>query len=299
MQPQFPIYIPSKSRASTATTPRVLEDMGVDYRIVVEEQQYKEYSEYFKKSRLLVLDPKYYAEYDACMEIEEGESKGSGPARNFIWEHSISEGHDWHWTMDDNIYEFLRLHKNQKIAVGDGTIFVAMEDFSLRYENVAMAGPHYRGFADARKKMPPFITGTRVFSCNLIRNDLPFRWRGRYNEDVDLSLRMLKAGWATIQFFAFLQDKAKTQTFAGGNTEAFYAKEGTYLKSKMLVDLHPDVTELAWRFGRVHHHVDYSQWRGMPLIKKKDYQSSKNNPYKMKLVNKTRSGKKSGKKYLD
>jgi len=44
----------------------------------------------------------------------------------------------------------------------------------------------------------------------LIRNDVPYRWRGRYNEDTDLSLRMLKDRWCTIQFNAFLQGKAAT-----------------------------------------------------------------------------------------
>lgn len=33
----------------------------------------------------------------------------------------------------------------------------------------------------------------RAFPCILIQNDIPFRWRGRYNEDTDLSLRALKA----------------------------------------------------------------------------------------------------------
>jgi hypothetical protein len=38
-----------------------------------------------------------------------------------------------------------------------------------------------------------------------------------------------------VQFYAFLQYKLTTQTLKGGNTEAFYAEEGTLPKSKMLV----------------------------------------------------------------
>ena len=95
----------------------------------------------------------------------------------------------------------------------------------------------------------------------LIKNDLPIRWRGRYNEDTDLSLRVLKAGLCTVQFNAFLQEKATTQTLKGGNTDEFYAKEGTLPKSQMIAELHPDVAKVVWRFNRWHHHVDYRAFK--------------------------------------
>lgn len=284
MQPRFPLYIPSKSRAETATTPRFLDSIGVPYRLVVEEQQYDEYLNFFPAEKLLILDKTFQDNYDTFDDLGNTKSKGPGAARNFIWEHSISEGHDWHWVMDDNITLFARLHKNQRIPVGDGTIFHAMEDFVLRYENIAMAGPQYWMFAPSRAKLPPFVVGTRIYSCNLIRNDVPFRWRGRYNEDTDLSLVMLKAGMQTVQFNAFLQYKLTTQTLGGGNTEAFYAGEGTLPKSKMLVDMHPDVAKLVWKFGRWHHHVNYNPYKDIPLIKKKDFVEPSENPYKFKLT---------------
>jgi hypothetical protein len=284
MQPRFPLYIPSKSRAETATTPRFLDSINVPYRLVVEEQQYAEYAEFFPADKLLILDKTFQDNYNTFDDLGNTKSKGPGAARNFIWEHSIAEGHDWHWVMDDNITLFARLHKNQRIPVGDGTIFHAMEDFVLRYENIAMAGPQYWMFAPSRSKLPPFVVGTRIYSCNLIRNDVPFRWRGRYNEDTDLSLMMLKAGWQTVQFNAFLQYKLTTQTLGGGNTEAFYAGEGTLPKSQMLVDMHPDVARLVWKFGRWHHHVNYNPYKDIPLIKKKDFVEPVENPYKFKLT---------------
>jgi hypothetical protein len=117
---------------------------------------------------------------------------------------------------------------------------------------------------------PPFILNTRIYSCNLIRNDAPFRWRGRYNEDTDLSLRMLKAGWCTVQFNAFLQWKKWTQQLKGGNTAEFYAREGTLAKSQMQVAMHPDVSRLVWKFGRWHHHVDYRRFRKNTLRRRPD-----------------------------
>lgn len=284
MNPSFPLYIPSKGRHDTRLTVKALQSMGVPFFIVVEEQQYRDYTSVIDKKSVLVLDKKYQREYDTFDDLGDTKSKGPGAARNFAWDHAMSNGHSWHWVMDDNIKSFYRLNKNLKVPVSDGTIFRAMEDFCLRYKNVAMAGPNYFMFAFRKSKMPPFIANTRIYSCNLIRNDVPFRWRGRYNEDTDLSLRMLKAGWCTIQFNAFLQEKMRTQTLKGGNTEEFYAKDGTYPKSKMQVDMHPDVSKLAWRFGRVHHYVDYGPFKKNKLLLRDDIEiPQRPNEYGMKL----------------
>ncbi|MCW9550747.1 MULTISPECIES: GREB1-related protein [Klebsiella] len=253
MNPNFPLYIVSKGRWESRLTAKTLERLQVPYFIVIEEQEYAQYSAVIDKEKILVLDKRYQREYDTFDELGLTKSVGPGAARNFVWDHSIAGGYPWHWVMDDNIRAFYRLHKNKRLRVGDGTIFRCMEDFVLRYENVAMAGPNYYMFVPDRQKCPPFITNTRIYSCNLIRNDSPFRWRGRYNEDTDLSLRMLKAGWCTIQFNAFLQNKVATQKIKGGNTAEFYAQEGTYNKSRMQVEMHPDVSRMVFKFGRVHH----------------------------------------------
>lgn len=270
MNPNYPIYIVSKGRADTRMTARALEQIGVPYHIVIEEQEYDQYAAVIDAKKILVLDKKYQRHYDTFDDLGLTKSVGPGAARNFAWDHSIANGFAWHWVMDDNIRHFFRLHKNKRIRVGDGTIFRCMEDFVQRYENVGMAGPNYAMFAPERDKLPPFVTNTRIYSCNLIRNDLPLRWRGRYNEDTDLSLRMLKAGWCTVQFNAFLQQKIQTQKIKGGNTAEFYAKEGTYNKSKMQVEMHPDISRMTHRFGRVHHYVDYRGFKKLRLRLRED-----------------------------
>lgn len=287
MMPQFALYIPSKGRYKTRLTSDALTKMQCPHYIIVEAQEYDLYLAETKDNplvSLLELPEKYKQEYDCFDNLGLTKSTGPGPARNFAWDHSIENGHQWHWVMDDNIREFLRLYNNLKIRVLDGVFFRIQEDFCLRYKNVGMAGPNYRSFASQNSQVPAFVTNTRIYSCNLIRNDTPFRWRGRYNEDTDLSLRMLKAGWATVQFNAFLQDKLRTQVLGGGNTEEFYRHEGTLAKSQMQVDMHPDVSELVWRFGRVHHHVNYAPFKAIPLLFQDDYQKiSGVNDYGMQL----------------
>lgn len=263
MKPRYPIYIVSKGRAHRQYTSASLSKMRVPHRIIVEPDEMEAYRVHENAYAKLLLFPKqvYHEAYEVCDDLGLTKGPGPGPARNFAWDHAISQGAPWHWVMDDNIMGFFRLNHNLKTPVADGSILRAMEAFVERYDNVAMAGPNYFMFAPRKAKLAPFVTNTRIYSCNLIRNDTPYRWRGRYNEDTDLSLRMLKDGWVTVQFYAFLQNKATTQTLKGGNTAEFYAKEGTKAKSQMLYDLHPDVTQLVYRFGRDHHWVDYSRFR--------------------------------------
>lgn len=287
VDPRFPFYIPSKGRADSRMTSKALTLLGVPHFIVVEPQEVDAYRRAVRGSLATVveLDLDYKRRYETCDDLGDTKGTGPGPARNFIWDHSIANGHPWHWVMDDNIRWFCRLNKNIKAKVTDGSAFAAMEDFCLRYRNVAMAGPNYEMFAPRKQKMPPVAFNTRIYSCNLIRNDVPFRWRGRYNEDTILSLDMLKAGWCTVQFNAFLQHKIRTQVLGGGNTAEFYAREGTLPKSQMQVRVHPDVSRIVWRFGRVHHHVDYTPFKANKLVRRDGVQVEEGtNDYGMRLV---------------
>jgi hypothetical protein len=174
---------------------------------------------------------------------------------------SISRGQRYHWVMDDNLHDFHRLHQNAKIPIRSNKGFLATEHFVQRFENVPLAGLNYYGFCKTTDSVPPYVLNTRIYSCLLIRNDIGLRWRGRYNEDTDLSLRVLKRGDCTIQMNQFLCGKVTTQRMKGGNTDEFYAEEGTLPKSQMLADLHPDVAKVVWRYNRWHHHVDYGQFK--------------------------------------
>jgi len=275
--PQFPLYIPTKGRSQYMHTSIALTAMDVPHFLIVEPQEVEAYIQSVEQkglmAEILPLDMSFKDQYDTCDDLGLSKSTGPGPARNFAWEHSKGRGHAWHWVMDDNIEWFFRFNYNLKTPCRHPAFFRAQEDFCLRYQNIAMAGPNYFMFASRKQKAPAFVTNTRIYSCNLIRNDVPFRWRGRYNEDTILSLDMLKADWCTVQFNAFLQYKMKTQIITGGNTDEFYWNEGskekgkryadggTSAKSQMLVNVHPDVSSLSDRFSREHHHVDYSGFR--------------------------------------
>mgnify|MGYP003634964831 FL=1 len=282
MNPEYPIYVVSKGRWESRLTSRALEEMNVPYHIIVEKTEYENYAAVIDPSKILVTPETYNQEYDTFWEDDDSRI-GPGAARNFAWQHSIDRGYDWHWVLDDNLDAFHRMNRNIKAEVTSGTVFKCMEDFVMRYDNIAIAGPNYYNFAKTTDALAPYVKNTRIYSCLFIRNDIPYRWRGRYNEDTDLCLRVLKDGLATIQFNAFLQGKVTTQRMKGGNHEQFYDKDGTYLKSKMLEDMHPDVAKVVWRFNRWHHHVNYKPFKHISLGNRVDNIPLEVNNYGMKL----------------
>ena len=283
MKNRFPIYIISKGRFNRRPTANALESMGVDYYIVVEKNEYDDYKKVVKGT-VLILPQEYKDNYDRFWD-DDDYRHGAGAARNFCWEHSIENGFDWHWVMDDNIEAIERYNNNMKVRCNTPTPFYVMEEFALRYKNLAICGPNYSHFCPASEGRKPLYFNTRIYSTLLIRNDIPYRWRGRYNEDTDLSLRVLKDGWCTVQFNTFLQGKRATQTVKGGNSKEFYDEEGTYNKSKMLEDMHPDVAKVIRQYNRWHHYVNYKPFKNN-ILEFKDgcnYSDGINN-YGMKLI---------------
>jgi hypothetical protein len=248
--------------------------MGVPYRIAVEPQEFDQYAAVIEPAKVLTLPFSNLGQ-------------GSIPARNWVWEHAIAEGHERHWILDDNIAWFARILRNQKVKLGDGVCFAASEDFVDRYQNVALAGLQYEMFVPALRKVRPVILNTRIYSCILIRNDLPFRWRGRYNEDTDLSLRILKAGWCTILICAFVCKKIATMMMKGGNSDELYKSDGRLKMAQSLQQQHPDVTKIIRKWGRWQHQVDYRRFKFNKLKRKPGVViPDGNNEYGMRLVTK-------------
>lgn len=253
--PKYPVYIISKGRWESRLTAKALMKRSIPFSIVIEPQEFEEYSRVIPRENILVLPFSNLGQ-------------GSIPARNWVWEHSIQQGADRHWILDDNIRSFFRLTNNIKYRTTDGSTFVAIEECVDRYENVALAGMQYAMFTPRRKVFSPVIINTRVYSCILIQNNLPFRWRGKYNEDTDLSLNVLKSGLCTILFNAFPCEKMATMTMRGGNTNDLYQDKGRLKMALSLKKQHPEITRIVWKWGRWQHHVDYSSFKNNPLILK-------------------------------
>jgi hypothetical protein len=256
--PRSPVYIVSKGRWQTRHTMRALDAMGVPYFVVVEPQEADQYA----RALMGTLGLTAY-----LLVLPETPPPGSGsiPARNWAWDHAQEIlGADAHWCLDDNLRGFHVLQDNRIIPAKTGALFDLAEAWCAQYTNIGLAGFQYSGLVKRRFARPPFMLNTRIYSCLYIPHarldrTLADRWRGVYNEDTDLSLRVLKAGLVTVLFYMFLAKKLPSRSQRGGNTDSIYAiPDAATQFAESLRAQHPDVVRIARRYGRTHHVVDYT-----------------------------------------
>lgn len=251
MNPRWPVFIPSKGRSETRLTVKMFDRLNVPYTVFVEPQEYDTYAAVIDPDRLHALPHR---------------DKGLTVTRNYIWDYAECLGVEWFWTFDDNIGGLYRFNQNLKTPCADATVMAVIEDFVSRYENLAIAGMNYFMFVKRKYVIPPYILNTRVYSNMLIRtlaggaDGSPYRNVTFFNDDTDLCLRVLKDGWTTVLFNAFLIEKQTTMTVSGGMTDYYEATDRRREFAEELQRAHPDVVRVTEKWGRWHHHVDYSRF---------------------------------------
>ena len=295
INPKYPIYIISKGRWKKRLTSRTCEEAGIPYKIVVEKQEYDEYAKVIDPKKILILPDKFIK-----VETDKFKIRSSIPARNFVWDHAVKSGAKKHWILDDNIDGFYRWNFNSRFKINSGVLFKLIEDYVSRFTNILQSGMNYRMFYPDRQPKPPVVFNTRIYSCILNDHRIDklvdnIRWKNmNFNEDTDLSLRILKKGYATAQFNAFLCGKEGNLTSKGGNTQTQYTigndpkninTKNILLKAQSLVKQHPDVARVVHRYKRgIHHHVDYSGFKDNELGYKNPKILKGTKEYNMKLV---------------
>lgn len=253
--PRYPIYVPSYNRWETCQTARFLIRDRCPFTLVVRAEQEEQYRSSFPDTPILTL-PADIGEH----------GPGVVPTRRWIREHSIAAGHDRHWQLDDNMHRMYRMFRGDRMPCNSRIGFAVCEDFTDRYTNVGISGCNYHMFTP--KGTPtPYWLNCHVYSITLINNRMtnldgePITWRGSYNEDTDLCLQALSAGWCTIQLNAFAVDKIATMIVRGGNTDEMYQGDGRTHMARELERRWPYVVTTNRRFGRAQHHIRGS-WRG-------------------------------------
>ena len=246
-KPVFPIYIISKGRYEKTLTADSFEQSGIDYLIAVEPQEYDLYCQKLGENRVLKLPFSNLG-------------LGSYPARNFCWEHAKANGHKYHWLFDDNIRGLCKWINGKRTTIKDlqsGLIYVEL--FTIK-NNIDINGFEYRYFV-TKSPPKPFKTNIHVYSAMLIQNDLPYRWRLKYNEDVDLCLQVLHNGGSTASCVYYMINKTSTVAkMKGGNQTELYQgnkAEKNLLKAKMLEAVWPQYVKTVIRFNRHHHLINW------------------------------------------
>jgi len=273
LRPRYPIYVPSKGRANACLTARFLDADNVDFHIVVEPQEHDDYASRFGEDRILTLPFSNLGQ-------------GSIPARNWIREHSIEAGHKRHWQIDDNCRGVRRLYKGKRIPCDSGIALRCVEDFTDRYTNIGISGMNYQMFV-LNDTPTPFYLNCHVYSCSLVSNEMPHKWRGRYNEDTDLCLQVLSAGLCTVALNVFMIDKMTTMKMKGGNSDELYQGDGRAVMARSLERAWPYIVETKRRFNRPQH-VVRNNWKGFDTKLERrtdiDWDALGKDEYGLKLV---------------
>lgn len=244
---EYPVYIVSKGRAFNPLTAKNFEAAGIDYLIAIEPQEKEEYEKVLASKRLLVLPFSNLG-------------LGSFPARNFCWEHSKNRGYKYHWIFDDNILFFMKWVdgiRQKCLDINSALLYV--EQF-VKKQTIDIGGFEEPNFS-VRIPKKPFKINCHVYSALLIRNDLPFRWRLKYNEDIDLCLQVLHNGGKTSSCVYYLANKVSTaDKMKGGNQDELYKlndPKKKLLKAKMIQKQWPQYAKTVIRFNRIHHLIDW------------------------------------------
>jgi hypothetical protein len=271
MANKYPIYIPSKGRCDVSYTAKLFIEDKVDFKIVVEPQEYNEYCKKIGNKYILSL-PK--------------DNQGSIYSRLWIREHSIQNGYDRHWQFDDNIKIFRRLHKGKRIKCNANIGIEVIEDFTDRYKNIALSGFNYTFFVMNERKSP-FVKNCHCYSAFLLDNRTEYKWRTKWNYDVDICLQIVNSGYhCTVQFNAFTVDKCATMTVKGGHTSSYNILDTRYKGAMELKKQWPQYVKVVEKYGRWHFSIK-NAWRDFkqPLIRRTDidWNNIKNKKYNIKL----------------
>jgi hypothetical protein len=259
---KYPIFIVSKGRdlsLKKTMTWDILDELGLDYKIVVEQnQQY--YKDRFGDKVLFITD-KYQNDKDIDFSVRQ---------RSFIVDYCNENGINSHWDMDDNIFQFSYHNRLQDKKIISKVPLHYIEYIHDKY-NFSMSG-----FSEFGKNLPVRSQETReknmfsrVFSCMLINNknlkEKGLNFIGKYNEDLVLNLNCLTNGLNIYRTHQFKIGKPTTsntdkrKSMIGGNSEV-HKEGGIERRVKYVCEKFPKYVKECKRNSKsydVHFEVNY------------------------------------------
>lgn len=280
---EYPIFVISYNRAKNHTTAKWLAKYGVKHYMILHKEQIEEYKKYQtpemkQYTTFIEFDDSYKLKYETCDDIPHRiQNAGSGAERNFAWDYSIKLGAKAHWLMDDNM-AFMHITGKSTIGKKAGTYirkrcdkeafqtkFHKAEHFFNKYENLLMLELAQNDFF-FNVRDTTYALNTRCFSCNLISNDMPIRWCGRYNEDVILSTDIMVAGYCIASYIGGVRKaKQSARCAVGGNhatktgdvnslyQDGFDYRNSSLKKTNLLLKVYPQFYRKVIKYGRIHH----------------------------------------------
>jgi len=220
---KYTIYIPSKGRPTRNKTAKLLKNLN--YKIVVEPQDYDDYSKVYPAESLVKLD---------------FNDRGLAYVRNYINQYSRCRGELYHWQMDDDVdcFKFRKKNYTKNETIEPLLAISIVEQCMDMFTNVAISGIGANAFAFA--KHYPVQKNRLTYQCMLINNLIENEWKMGGVEDWYYTFDVLEQGYCTLAFHHIMTQTSSTMQSPGGSTDIHFAGDKRKLLYEQFIKLWPN-----------------------------------------------------------
>lgn len=252
----YTIYIPSKGRPTKNKTAKLLQ--GLNYKIVVEPQDYVNYNVVYSDNHLV------------CLDKNDG---GLAYARNYIKNYSKNMGEMFHWQMDDDVdcFKFRRKGLTKNETVSPLMAISIVETCMDMFTNVAISGIGSNAFAFSKKQA---VQKNRLpYQCVLVNNSVVNEWKMGGVEDWYYMFDVLEQGYCTLAFHHIMTQTSPTGAVAGGSTgmhfngnkrKLLYEEFIKHWPGRFIIKEYPDSIK-RWRLQPIRKFFD--DYKQFPILK--------------------------------
>ena len=196
---RYKIYIPSKWRVDLCLTAELLDKYWLEYKLVIEPQEYESYKKKYGEGKLLQLDKN---------------DQGLPYSRNWIIEYSKSLWDKYHWQFDDDVIDIKIREQDKNISINPYLILEQIEDYVDKYNNIAVAWLRDITYAWSQKDILSF--NKLVTSTFLVNNAVDVRFQNNVIWMNDWCLQVLLKWYCTVLFNRLIHHKKPDQKFPWG-----------------------------------------------------------------------------------
>lgn len=256
----YNIFVPSKNRVKGSTTIKLLLNSNLNFHVVVEPQDHKEYLKAYPKAKFLTLPLN---------------NQGISYVRNSILNYARENNIMWYWQLDDDITGFFEVvnKRCKKVSIQEALskaeeIVKELKDskiaqFSLEYQQIAWAQQKdyvYNGYCD-------------VVNCVNSLLSEPLKYDSYFNgkEDREFTIRLLLNNKNTLRITKYAFACPKNGSNPGGLSEIFYDnREKELAISNKLITRYPHLCSLnVKKDGRPDVKINWARLKPLPKNQRK------------------------------
>lgn len=240
-----PVYILSKGRAESATSPLLMHQSEIPHFLVVEPQEAHTYQANFPFSQVLVL-PK--------------NNQGIAYARNYI----LGLNESWFWMLDDDIKGFFQRENKRMGRISSRQALESAESLILGVPKAAQGALEYQQLAWSTTK--DYALNGYCDVCVCIHagrvQGIQYRAELALKEDRDFTLQVLAAGYRTVRVQSYGFAAPKNGSNAGGLKALYEQAEREKLAVDRLCAAWPDiVTAQVKKDGRYDAKINWRKFQ--------------------------------------